>query len=161
MHIKSAKHTSGKLKLLEQKKAIAEEFQSYNCAHHAVGESLPDSTRIFRVKVVQGFLSDGIPLQKIDKLCDILEENGHSLSSSSHLWQLVPFIHNNEMSTVQKEISGGRHVSFIFDGITHVAEALVVILRYVDDECCIQQRVVSLLLLAKSLISLIHSVFSN
>lgn len=63
MHIKSAKHSSGKLKLLQQKKreiTIAEALKSYDNAHHAVGESLPDSTRIFRVKVVQAFLSAGI-----------------------------------------------------------------------------------------------------
>ena len=146
MHIKSSKHTSGKLKLLEKKTemTIAEALKSYDSTHHAVGESLPESTRIFRVKVVHAFLSAGIPLR------DLLEENGHSLSSSTHLRQLVPFIHNNEMSMVQKEISG-RHVSFIFDGTTHVAEAFVMILRYVDDQWCIQQRVVSLVLLAKSL----------
>ena len=153
MHIKSSKHTSGKLKLLEKKKTemtISEALKSYDSTHHAVGESLPESTRIFRVKVVHAFLSAGIPLQKIDKMRDLLEENGHSLSSSTHLRQLVPFIHNNEMSMVQKEISG-RHVSFIFDGTTHVAEAFVMILHYVDDQWCIQQRVVSLMLLAKSL----------
>ena len=73
MHIKSSKHTSGKLKLLEKKKTemtIAEALKSYDSTHHAVGESLP---RIFRVKVVHAFLSAGIPLQKIDKMRDLLE----------------------------------------------------------------------------------------
>ena len=51
---------------------------------------------------------------------------------------------------MQQEISG-RHVSLIFDGTTHVAEAFVLILRYVDDQRNIQQRVVGLMLLAKSL----------
>ena len=100
--------------------------------------------------MVQSFLKSGIPLNKIDKMWDILEENGYSLSSSTHLRQLVPFIHDSEMSLVQQEISG-RHVSLIFDGTTHVAEAFVVILRYVDNQWNIQQRVVGLMLLAKSL----------
>ena len=100
--------------------------------------------------MVQSFLKSGIPLNKIDKMWDILEENGYSLSSSTHLRQLVPFIHDSEMSLVQQEISG-RNVSLIFDGTTHVAEAFVVILRYVDDQWNIQQRVVGLMLLAKSL----------
>ena len=143
LHIKSTKHASGKKKEL----TIAEALKSYDSSHHTVGESLPDSTRVFRVKVVQSFL---IPLNKIDKMRDILEENGYSLSSSTHLRQLVPFIHDSEMNLVQQEISG-RHVSLIFDGTTHVAEAFVVILRYVDDQWNIQQRVVGLMLLAKSL----------
>ena len=41
------------------------------------------------------------------------------------------------MSMVQKEIRDG-HV-FIFDGTPHVAEAFVVLLRYVNDQWCIQQ----------------------
>ena len=57
MHIKSAKHTRGKLKLLQQKKTeVTETLKPYDSVNHAVGESLPDSTRVFRVKVVQTFL---------------------------------------------------------------------------------------------------------
>lgn len=39
----------------------------------------------------------------------------------------------------------------IFDGTTHVCEATVIILRFVDDNWCIQQRVARLMLLAKSM----------
>ena len=42
-------------------------------------------------------------------------------------------------------------MSVIFDGTTHVCEAIAIILRYVDREWNIQQRLVRLLLLAKSL----------
>ena len=41
--------------------------------------------------------------------------------------------------------------SVIFDGTTHVCEALVILLRFVDENLNIQQRVVRLMLLAKSL----------
>ena len=49
MCIYSAKYTSGKLMLLQQKKremTIAEALKSYESAHHALGESLSDSTCI-------------------------------------------------------------------------------------------------------------------
>ena len=42
----------------------------------------------------------------------------------------MPFIHDNEL---QQEISG-RQVSITFDRTTHVSEAIVVVLRYVDDD---------------------------
>ena len=47
------------------------------------------------------------------------------------------------MSTLQQEISG-RQVSITFDRTTHVSEAIVVVLRYVDDNG-------RLMVLAKSL----------
>ena len=49
MHTYSVKYTSGKLMLLQQKKremTIAKALKSYESAHHALGESLSDSTRI-------------------------------------------------------------------------------------------------------------------
>ncbi len=45
----------------------------------------------------------------------------------------------------------GKQVSLIFDGTTHVAEAMVVVLRFIDDGWIIHQRVVRLMLLAKSM----------
>lgn len=82
-------------------------------------------------------------------MCELLEENGYSLSSSTHLRQMVPFVLHEEVQAIQREMSG-RPVSIIFDGTTHVAEAFVVVLRFVED-WCVKQRVSKLLLLAKSL----------
>ena len=66
MHIKSAKHTRGKLKLLQQKKTeVTETLKPYDSVNHAVGESLPDSTRVFRVKVVQYFLQMNSSTKKV------------------------------------------------------------------------------------------------
>ena len=111
--------------------------------------TLPDSTRIYRVRVVTSLLKSGISLNKADGLRELLEENGYSLSSSTHLRQLVPFVLHEEIKTIQQEISG-RPVSIIFGGTMHVAEAFVVVLRFVDD-WSVKQRVSKLILLAKSL----------
>ena len=78
-----------------------------------------------------------------------MEENGYALSSSQDLRELIPPILCEERRKISEEISQ-RPVSLIFDGTTHVAEAVVVILRFVDDQWTIQQRVVRLMLLAKS-----------
>lgn len=50
-----------------------------------------------------------------------------------------------------KESIAGKQVSVIFDGTTHVCKALVILLRYVDDNWVIQQKVCRLMLLAKLL----------
>ena len=62
---------------------------------------------------------------------------------------LLPFILQNEKRRIKSEISGGA-VSVIFDGTTRLGEATCVILRYVDDNWKIQQRLVCFLLLAHS-----------
>ena len=105
--------------------------------------------RIYRVRVLTSLLKSGIPLNKADDLRELLEENGYSLSSSTHLRQMVPFVLHEEVQAIQREMSG-RPVSIIFDGTTHVAEAFVVVLRFVED-WCVKQRVSKLLLLVKSL----------
>ena len=42
-------------------------------------------------------------------------------------------------------------MAIVFDGTTHVCEAFVIVLRYVDSDWAIKQRVCRLMLLAKSL----------
>ena len=102
--------------------------------------------RIYRVRVLTSLLKSGIPLNKADDLRELLEENGYYLSSSTHLCQMVPFVLHEEVQAIQREMSG-RPVSINFDGTTHVAEAFVVVLRFVED-WCVKQRVSKLLLLA-------------
>ena len=69
------------------------------------------------------------------------------MASSQQLRELIPPILSEERRKISEEISQ-RPVSLIYDG-THVAEAVVVILRFVDNQWTIQQRVVQLMLLAK------------
>ena len=69
---------------------IIEALKQFDQDHHPSGETLPDSTRIYRVKVVTAMLKAGVPLSKIDRFRDLLEDHGYSLSSSTHLRQLMP-----------------------------------------------------------------------
>ena len=50
-----------------------------------------------------------------------------------------------------KQATEGKLVSVIFDGTMHVCEALVIVLRYVDDNGQIKQLVCRLMLVAKSM----------
>ena len=47
---------------------------------------------------------------------------------------------NEKMQKIEGEIDG-RPVSIIFDGTTHVCEAMVIVLRFVNEKWKIQQRV--------------------
>ena len=118
-------------------------LRKYDKDEHPIGETLSEEVRFYRIKVVTSFLKAGVPLSKIDCFHDLLEENAFQISQAFYLSQLVPFIHQQEID--QKEIS------IIFDGTTHVCEALVILVRFVDEKWNIQQCLVKLMLLAKSL----------
>lgn len=152
-HIKSQKHRNSKKKLAVKNKEeedIVKALTKYDSEFHPVGEGLPSSTRVYRIKVVTSMLKAGIPLSKIDILRDVLEEHAFALTSSSHLRQLIPFIHQEEVHRIKREIAK-RPIVIIFDGTTHVCEAFVVVDRYLSDEWKVKQCVVRLKLLSKSM----------
>ena len=97
--------------------------------------------------VVTAMLKAGVPLNKIDL---IFEEHGYALTSSTHFRQLIPFIHQEELSRIKREIRQWP-LSIIFDGTTNVCEAFVIVLRYLTDDWELKQCVGRLKLLAKSM----------
>ena len=125
-------------------------LRKYDEDEHPIGATLSEEVRVYRIKVVTSFLKAGVPLSKIDCFRDLLEENAFRLSQASNLSQLVPFIHQQEQISVKYQIDQ-QEISIIFDGTTHVCEALVILVRFVDEKWDIQERVVKLMLLAKSL----------
>ena len=152
-HIKSKKHATAKQRMqlnIKRDAGIADALRKYDCSVHPVGEGLPECTRVYRVNVVTAMLKSGLPIHKIDCFRSLLEEHAFSLTSSSNLRQIIPFIHKNEMEKI-KEAVDKKHVSIIFDGTTHVCEAMVIVVRYVTDDWLINQRVCRLMLLAKSM----------
>ena len=125
-------------------------IQQYNQIAHPVDENLPAEVHIYQVKVVSAFLKAGIPLSKLDCFHELLQENALSLSGSQHLRELIPMILHDEHNKLKQHLSG-RQVSVIFDGTTHVAEAMAVVARYIDNQWQIHQCIACLMLLAKSL----------
>ena len=59
----------------------------------------------------------------IDSFRDILEELAHA--------DLIPFIREEEQRETQDELRG-KQLSLIFDGTTHIAEAMAIVIRYVS-----------------------------
>ena len=95
------------------------------------------------------FLKAGIPLTKIDRLRELLEEHAYSLTDRRGMCDLIPFILMKEQQQIKAELQG-KNVSVIFDGTTRLGEALVIVLRFLDN-FVIKQRLVRFLTLTKSM----------
>ena len=94
-HIKSKKHATAKQRLqltIKRDADIADALRKYDSSVHPVGEGLPELTRVYRVNVVMAMLKAGLPIYKIDCFRSLLEEHAFSLTSSSNLCQIIPFI---------------------------------------------------------------------
>ena len=151
-HLNSQKHKEGK-EQLKRKEArerdIANKLTGYNKDTHMVGESIAESSQVFRVKVVSAFLRAGIPLNKFEMFRELFEETGYRLTDRRNMHDLIPFIHKQEFERIREEISG-KDVSVVFDGTTRLGEALAIVIRYVDPDWKITQRLVRLQMLVKS-----------
>ena len=113
------------------------------------GETVSQSVQVYRVKVVICFLRAGVPLSKIDFFRDLLEETGYRLMDRRHLFDYLPFVLKEEENRI-KELDG-KNISMIFDGTSHLGEALAIVVRFIDEDWLIQQRLIRVQLLAKSL----------
>lgn len=152
-HVNSAKHQDRKTKLAKQKlhqKDIASRLEDYNSSTHLVGETLPADQQVFRVKVLQTFLSSGVPLNKLDAFKPLLEENGFRLTDIRNMSDLIPFLRDEEMKRIRSEISS-RPVSVVFDGTTRFGEALAIVVQYVTDDFQIKQKLAKAQMLSKSM----------
>ena len=116
---------------------------------HPKGETLPIDQRVYRVKVVRTFLRTAVPLNKLEIFRNLLKGTGFRLTDRCHMADVVPLIHQQELELVKNESQ--ENISVFFDGTTHHGEALAIILHFVDDDWCIQQCLVCLQLLAKSM----------
>ena len=152
--MKSAKHIKGNKRLKNKEireTDLAETLQRCNNEVHLRGETLPLTQQVFHVKVLKAFLRAGIPLNKIGPLRELLEESGgYRLCDRRFLYDLIPFVVKQEEAQVKEEIKN-KHVGVIFDGTTHTCEVLAVVLRFISDSFTIEQRLVKIELLAKSL----------
>ena len=152
-HLKSTKHANGKKKLQQRNvkdSDIAQSLQRYNAEAHGRGETLPEQQQVFRVKVVKTFLQAGVPLSKVDQFRSLFEETGYRLTDRRFMFDLIPFILEEEKARIKQSLQG-QFLSVIFDGTSHSGEALAVLVRFVNDSFEIQQQLLAIQLLSKSL----------
>ena len=82
--------------------------------------------------MVTAFPKAGVPLTKLDHFRDILEESAYHLSDRRGMSDLIPFIVSEEVQRITNELHG-KHISNIFDGTSRLGEALVIIVRFIED----------------------------
>eukprot|EP00611_Tribonema_gayanum_P022155 TRINITY_DN4396_c0_g1_i1.p1 TRINITY_DN4396_c0_g1~~TRINITY_DN4396_c0_g1_i1.p1 ORF type:complete len:421 (+),score=100.00 TRINITY_DN4396_c0_g1_i1:497-1759(+) len=144
-HINTAKHVNAAEKAAKQtvdEQARARVLSEYFAQSNAKGASLTDAQQLFRVEILRAQLISAIPLAKLDEpMRGVLERGGHSLTSATHMAQLLPFVLQEEMALIKEEIARSQ-LSVTFDGTTRGAEVLAVVLRFVDEHMTIQQRLV-------------------
>ena len=89
--------------------------------------------------------------RKIDDLHHLLERNNHRLTEHSNLLKLIPVILQEELRLIKTELKQpgteegkyvSRELSLIFDGSTRLGEAIAIIVRLLDDDWKIQQRLI-------------------
>ena len=115
------------------------------------GSTLLEDIRLYRYELVETLLKAGIPLLKVDSLRPFLEKYCHRLTSRNHLAEFIPMIRQKEIDFVKSEIAANSAFSVIFDGNTRLGEALAIIVRFIDKDWNIQQRLLKLEILAKSM----------
>ena len=91
-----------------------------------------------------------MPLTKIEHFRELLEDHAYRLTDRRNMHDYVPFILQQEEKCIYDEITG-KVLSVVFDGTARLGEALAIILRFVSDDWVIQQRLVRVQLLTKSL----------
>lgn len=106
--------------------------------------------RVYRLKVLKTFLCAAVPLSKLETFRDLLEENMFRLTDRRHMSDLVPFVVAQEQADMKAEITG-KPVSVVFDGTTRLGEAMAIVIRFIDNSFLIQQRLIRLQLLSKSM----------
>ena len=105
---------------------------------------------MFRVKVVKTFLQSGVPLGKIDQFRALFEETGYCLTEKRFLFDLIPFILEEEKARTKQSVQG-QFLSVIFDGTSHSGEVLAILVCFVNSSWIIEQRLLAIQLLTKSL----------
>ena len=140
-HVRSNKHEMGKNRLARKDAVERDIAQAYRAAEteHPSGETLPEDQQVYRVRVVRVFLRTAKPLYKLSYFRCLLEENALRLADRRQMADLIPFVFSQEQESIKKGISN-KYLSVIFDGTTRLGEAMTIVVRYIDDEWSIQQR---------------------
>lgn len=82
-------------------------------------------------------------------MCSV-EEYGEKLTGQQHLGDLIPMVRDQERRDLKKMLCG-RPLSLIFDSTTKVGEAMAILVRFVEDDFTICQKLIRLQLVAKSM----------
>ena len=149
--IKSSKHTNGVARITKDKKqsqSIMDCVKRRDMREHPSGSTL--QIRLFRFEIVACVIFGGIPLLKVDILRPLLEKYGHRLTYSTNLPEIISVVLEKEREKLLRELEGVKKASVTFDGKARMGEALVAIVRFVQENFIPTQRLIQLEVLAKT-----------
>ncbi len=89
-------------------------------------------------------------MSKISCFRDLLEENAYRLTDRRSMFDYIPFILKEEEARMRAEIQD-THLSVIFDGTCRQGEALAILVRFVSSAWTLEQRLIRLQMLTKSM----------
>ena len=144
-----AKKAAVKEKTKDQ--SIIQMLRRHDQQLNSKGETLPYEMHLFRYDLVESFLQAGIPISKINLLRPFLEKYGHRLTTRGHLSEIIPQVIEREKEILKTKIAPQDGFSLIFDGKSRLCKALAIVIWSIDKNWNIQERLVRLETLAKSL----------
>lgn len=111
-HVSGSKHI---LALRKAKEKVGHEgdlrselISYYKSNPEEKGSTVSIDDVIFRLQVIETFLSAGVPLSKVDRMRPLLERLGHKLTSATHLNTLIPKVEARELAGFSKSLQGRR-----------------------------------------------------
>ena len=102
--------------------------------------------QVYRISVITTILKAGVTLNKLDTFQELVEQNGTCLAGRRSLSNIISFVHHQAVQKISKEIEG-KKVSVIF----RMGEVMAILVRFVSDDWRIEQQLICVQLLAKSL----------
>jgi hypothetical protein len=104
--------------------------------------TLSVDTLLFRWRVVETLMEEGIALNKVEALRGLLERGGEKLTTSTHMAEFIPKIAEREMQIVMGEIKDEKGC-IIYDGTTRLGEATAALWRQCNPKFVLQTRLVA------------------
>ena len=163
LHLLTNCHIKGKAQFAkeeERQQLVKQSFLAYQeclraekrLAGTGMTEAVSTDVSLRRIEVVRSMMLSGLPLAKVDVLRPLLENGGAlRLTYFSHMAQYIPFILEEGEKYLKAELPKAQFLSVVFDGSTHLGEALAILVRYIDADWKLQQQLVRLHVLSKSL----------
>jgi hypothetical protein len=103
-----------------------------------------------RAEVACAFMVGGIPFERMQYLAPLLNEHHAGIVSASHMAEVIPVIHEEELARV-RDIVQDQAISVTFDGTGRLGETLVVMIRTVSSDMQVRQTLARCKTLARSL----------
>lgn len=142
-HVKSVKHQENLAKW--KARTCSDTMKKYDIAAYYAAHpdesmgSLDADELLFRYRLTEAFLGNGLPLSKADGMRNLFRRTGHASTNSSHLACFIPQIEKSEIDLLLSEIKG-QYVSTSFDGTTRLGEAVNMVNRWCSASFHLVQR---------------------